>query len=88
VEVVFVEYKVYGASGVTTMSDVQANFEMNLESELVKLAATLDTSREEVEELLKSLTTTTTGTTMTTTTITTETTEVGFSEFEVSTQDS
>ena len=69
-EVVFVEYRVNEASAVRTMSDVQANFEMNLENELVELAAIIDKSREEVDDLLRSLTTTTT----TTTTIT----EVGF----------
>ena len=71
---VFVEYRVNEASAVTTMGDVQANFEMNLESELLQLAAIIDKSREEVDDLLASLTTTTTtsvSTTVTTTTVST-----------------
>jgi hypothetical protein len=56
------------------MADIQANFHTNLEDELAKLAATMDLSRAEVEDLLSKLTTTVTTTVIPTTTFATTTT--------------
>ena len=53
------------------MSDIQANFQTDLESELLKLAETMDRSQQEVEEFLARLTTLTTTTTVSTTVTTT-----------------
>ncbi|CAF4129919.1 unnamed protein product [Rotaria sordida] len=69
-EVLFVEDQVNSTS-ITTVADIQINFQTNLEDNLIKLADTMDLSRAEVDILLSNLTTTTTTTTTPTTTTTT-----------------
>jgi hypothetical protein len=61
--VLFVEDQV-NSENITTMADIQANFQTNLEDGLAKLAATMDLSRTEVNDVLDKLTTTTTTTTI------------------------
>lgn len=48
------------SGSMTTMEDIQLNFEMNLDDALVKLTNNLDISRREVDEMLASTTTMTT----------------------------
>jgi hypothetical protein len=71
-EVLFVEDQV-NSENITSMADIQKNFQTNLEEKLFKLAATMDLSRTEVDDMLEKLTTTTTTTTTTETETTTTT---------------
>jgi len=66
-EVLFVEDQV-NSENITSMADIQNNFQTNLEDKLFKLAETMDLSRAEVDDMLAKLTTTTTITISTTTT--------------------
>ncbi|CAF2160810.1 unnamed protein product [Rotaria magnacalcarata] len=56
-EVLFVEDQV-DSENVTTMSEIQANFQTNLEANLLKLAEVIALSRAEVDEMLAKMTTT------------------------------
>jgi predicted DNA-binding ArsR family transcriptional regulator len=68
--VLFVEDQI-NAENITAMADIQINFQTNLEDKLLKLAETIDLSRDQVNSIIDNMTTTTTASS------TTATTEVG-----------
>jgi hypothetical protein len=55
-EVLFVEDQV-NSENITSMTDIQNNFQTNLEAKLFKLAETMDLSRAQVDDMLEKLTT-------------------------------
>ncbi|CAF1249389.1 unnamed protein product [Adineta steineri] len=68
-EVLFVEDQVNSKS-ITTIADIQTNFQSNLEDKLLKLAEIIDQSRIEVDDIIANMTATTTPPTIITTKIT------------------
>ncbi|CAF1249505.1 unnamed protein product [Adineta steineri] len=58
-EVLFVEDQVNSKS-ITTIADIQTNFQSNLEDKLLKLAEIIDQSRIEVDDIIANMTATTT----------------------------
>ncbi|CAF0936883.1 unnamed protein product [Adineta steineri] len=74
-EVLFVEDQVNSKS-ITTIADIQTNFQSNLEEKLLKLAEIIDQSRIEVDDIIANMTATTTTTFITTTPPTIITTKI------------